>query len=56
MSQLEADVVIVAAGASGLAASVEAAQRGLKVITLEKSSTTGGAPIWEWDRWASKAR
>ena len=43
MSQLEADVVIVAAGASGLAASVEAAQRGLKVITLEKSSTTGGA-------------
>jgi len=43
MAQLEADVVVVAAGASGLAASVEAAQRGLKVMTFEKSSTTGGA-------------
>ncbi len=43
MSQLEADVVVVAAGASGLAASVAAAQLGLKVITFEKGSTTGGA-------------
>jgi fumarate reductase flavoprotein subunit len=43
MVQLEADVAIVAAGASGLAASVAAAQLGLKVVTLEKSSTTGGA-------------
>jgi fumarate reductase flavoprotein subunit len=43
MAQLETDVVVVAAGASGLAASVAAAQLGLKVITLEKSSTTGGA-------------
>ncbi len=43
MAQMETDVVVVAAGASGLAASVAAAQLGLKVITLEKSSTTGGA-------------
>jgi len=43
MVQIEADVAIVAAGASGLAASVAAAQLGLKVVTLEKSSTTGGA-------------
>jgi fumarate reductase flavoprotein subunit len=43
MSQLEADVVVVAAGASGLAATVAAAQLGLKVIAFEKSSTTGGA-------------
>jgi fumarate reductase flavoprotein subunit len=43
MAQLETDVVVIAAGASGLAASVAAAQLGLKVITLEKSSTTGGA-------------
>jgi fumarate reductase flavoprotein subunit len=43
MSQMEADVVVVAAGASGLAASVAAAQLGLKVVTFEKSSTTGGA-------------
>jgi fumarate reductase flavoprotein subunit len=43
MARLEADLVVIAAGASGLAASVAAAQLGLKVITLEKSSTTGGA-------------
>ncbi len=43
MSQLETDVVVVAAGTSGLAASVAAAQQGLKVVTFEKSSTTGGA-------------
>jgi len=43
MKQLEADLAVVAAGVSGLAASVAAAQLGLKVITLEKSSTTGGA-------------
>lgn len=43
MPQMECDLVVVAAGASGLAASVAAAQLGLKVITLEKSSTTGGA-------------
>ena len=43
MTQYEADLVVVAAGCSGLAASVAAAQLGIKVITLEKSSTTGGA-------------
>ena len=43
MARLESDLVVVAAGASGLAASVAAAQLGLKVITFEKSSTTGGA-------------
>ena len=43
MAQYETDLVVVAAGASGLAASVAAAQLGLKVITLEKGSTTGGA-------------
>jgi fumarate reductase flavoprotein subunit len=43
MSQYEADLVVIAAGVSGLAASIAAAQLGLKVIALEKSSTTGGA-------------
>ena len=43
MATLETDLVIVAAGASGLSASCQAAQLGLKVITFEKSSTTGGA-------------
>ncbi|MBQ9815246.1 MAG: FAD-binding protein [Lachnospiraceae bacterium] len=43
MKKLQADVVVVAAGASGLAASVSAAEQGLKVITLEKNKVTGGA-------------
>ncbi len=40
--QLEADVVVVAAGLSGLAASVAAAENGASVITLEKNGNTGG--------------
>ena len=43
MNRLEADVVVIAAGPGGLAASIAAAQLGLKVITFEKSATTGGA-------------
>ena len=42
MIKMEADVIVVAAGASGLAASVSAAQQGAKVLTFEKGSTTGG--------------
>lgn len=42
MNQLEADVVVIAAGASGLAAVVAAAELGAKVIAFEKASTTGG--------------
>ncbi|MGN0466331.1 MAG: FAD-dependent oxidoreductase [Lachnospiraceae bacterium] len=43
MKQLQADVVVVAAGLSGLAASIAAAENGASVITFEKSTTTGGA-------------
>ena len=62
MKQLETDVVVVAAGLSGLAASVAAAESGARVITLEKASNTGGAanmgmgpaaaapPTWAWAR------
>ncbi len=42
MNQLEADVVVVAAGASGLAAAVAAAEKGARVLAFEKASTTGG--------------
>lgn len=42
MQKLEADVVVIAAGASGLAAANAAAEKGAKVISLEKASTTGG--------------
>lgn len=43
MRQLETDVIVVAAGLSGLAASIAAAENGASVITFEKSTTTGGA-------------
>ena len=43
MKQLEADVIIVAGGPAGLAAAVEAGQKGLKAILFEKSNTCGGA-------------
>jgi fumarate reductase flavoprotein subunit len=42
MKQLEADIVVIAAGASGLPAAITAAQGGAKVIVFEKRSTTGG--------------
>ena len=43
MKQLETDVVVVAAGLSGLAAAVAAAEAGARVIALEKAPSTGGA-------------
>lgn len=43
MKQLETDVIVVAAGLSGLAASISAAENGARVLTFEKSTTTGGA-------------
>lgn len=43
MKQLEADVAVIAAGGSGLAAAVAAAQAGVRVIVFEKASTPGGS-------------
>jgi fumarate reductase flavoprotein subunit len=42
MKKQEADVIVIAAGASGLAACNAAAEKGAKVVALEKASTTGG--------------
>ncbi|QSX33862.1 FAD-binding protein [Shewanella avicenniae] len=39
---MDTDVVVVGAGASGMAASVQAAQLGAKVVTLEKQAKNGG--------------
>lgn len=42
MTQMETDIIVVAAGAAGLAAAVESAQAGARVILLEKRAITGG--------------
>jgi fumarate reductase flavoprotein subunit len=43
MKQEKTDVIVVAAGLSGLAAAITAAENGAKVVAFEKMSTTGGA-------------
>lgn len=43
MKKMDADIIIVAAGLSGLAAAVAAAEKGASVIAFEKANTTGGA-------------
>jgi fumarate reductase flavoprotein subunit len=43
MSDMEADVIVIGGGASGITAAVAAAEKGASVIVLEKGSTTGGA-------------
>lgn len=46
--QLTADVVVVGAGASGVSAAVSAADKGAKVIIIEKTATIGGASNLSW--------
>ncbi len=43
MKKMNADVIVVAAGLSGLAAAITAAEKGATVIAFEKMGTTGGA-------------
>ncbi len=43
MSKMEADVVVIAAGASGITAAVAAAEKDASVVVFEKGGTTGGA-------------
>ncbi len=43
MKQLQTDVIVVAAGLSGMAAGIAAAENGAGVMIFEKSNTTGGA-------------
>jgi fumarate reductase flavoprotein subunit len=42
MKQIETEIAIVGGGTAGLAAAVAAAEKGAKVIVIEKASTTGG--------------
>jgi fumarate reductase flavoprotein subunit len=43
MKKLEADIVVVGGGLSGLTAATQAAEKGANVIVFEKGSTLGGA-------------
>lgn len=43
MKHIDADIVIVGGGLSGLAAAVSAGESGLKVVAFEKAAITGGA-------------
>ena len=43
MKQLDADVVVIAAGTAGLEATGAAAEQGARVITFEKAATVGGS-------------
>jgi fumarate reductase flavoprotein subunit len=45
---LDADVVVIGAGASGVSAAVSAADEGAKVILIEKTATIGGASNLSW--------
>ena len=56
VEELEADVVIVGAGASGMVAAVNAARLGAqKVIVLEKSCTIGGNALVSGGYWNMSA-
>jgi fumarate reductase flavoprotein subunit len=43
MKQMETQIVVIAAGPSGLCAAVQAAEDGVEVIVVEKTATVGGA-------------
>lgn len=45
LPKLEADVIVVGAGPSGIPAAIAAARQGAKVILLEQDLTPGGAPV-----------
>lgn len=43
MKTIDTDVVVIAAGPSGLAAAAQASENGAKVVVFEKANTVGGA-------------
>lgn len=48
IEKLEADVVVVGAGASGVSAAIAAADEGANVIIIEKTGAIGGASNLSW--------
>jgi fumarate reductase flavoprotein subunit len=56
MKQMEADVIVAAAGTAGLPAAVAAAAGGARVIVFEKAATTGGAGNMAYGPFAVESR
>jgi fumarate reductase flavoprotein subunit len=56
MKQMEADVVVVAGGSSGLSSALSAVESGASVIVFEKASTTGGAGNMAFGPFAVESR
>jgi NADPH-dependent glutamate synthase beta subunit-like oxidoreductase len=56
MITLETDVVVVGGGGAGLSAAVAAAEKGARVIVLEKRFVTGGNTIFAEGMFASESR
>lgn len=48
VENLEADIVVIGAGASGVSAAISAADKGAKVIIIEKTGVIGGASNLSW--------
>ncbi len=48
IEKLSVDVVVIGAGASGVSAAVSAADKGAKVIIIEKTANIGGASNLSW--------
>ena len=47
MSGWDADVIVVGAGAAGLAAALQLATRSVRVIALESRDHIGGRVMWQ---------
>ena len=49
MKKMETDIIVAAAGLSGLAAAISAAENGARVLVFESPAPPGARPTWEWD-------
>lgn len=51
MEKMETDIIVVAAGLSGLAAAISAAENGAGVLFLKSPEPQEERLTWEWDLW-----
>ena len=53
---INADVIVIGAGASGLSAAVEATANGAKVVLLEKQGAPAGATLLVYGMFAAESQ